>query len=166
MAIQVGDRLPEVTLWTMTPGGPQPLATCELFGGRRVVLVAVPAAFSPACSDVHVPGYLHLADELRAAGAERIVCVAVNDAWTMGAWGKALGVGEQLVMAADMNRDFTRALGMEIDLARFGDGLRSKRYAAILDDGVVRWLAVEPGPGVNVSGAEAALGALAALAAA
>lgn len=161
--VSVGQSIPAANLWVKTAERPSPLSTGEIFAGQRVVLFAVPAAFSPACSDVHLPGYLALADDLRDAGADRIACVAVNDAWTMAAWAKSLSVGEHILMLADANRELTAALGMEIDLARFGDGVRSRRYAAIVDDGVVSWLAVERGPGVNVSGAEQALAALASL---
>lgn len=164
MSIEPGGRVPDTTLWIRTPDGTKALTTAEIFAGKRVVLFAVPAAFSPSCSDVHLPGYLARADELRAAGAETIACLSVNDGWTMGAWGKVAGVRNEILMLGDQNRDFTSGMDLEIDLTDFGDGIRSRRYAAVVDDGVVRWLAVEPGPGVHVSGADAALAALRSLA--
>ena len=160
MAIGVGDRIPAAKLRIKTDDGVRELTTEELFAGRRVVLFAVPGAFTRACSEVHLPGYLARATDLREAGADTVACVAVNDANVMDAWGRQMGVGDHILMLADGSAHFTRALGLEIDLGEFGLGIRSKRYAALVDDGVVRRLEVEPGPGVTVSAAEAMLDAL------
>ena len=158
--IDVGDSIPEVTLRTLTADGVRDVSTAELFSGKKVVLFAVPGAFTPTCSDNHLPGFLEHAGEIKARGVDTITCISVNDAFVMAAWGRDRGVGEQILMLADGNGDFTRALGLELDARRFGMGLRSRRYAAIVDDGVVRMLGVEDGPDVGVSSADAVLEAL------
>ncbi len=160
MTIQPGDRIPTATFTTMGADGPTPITTDELFAGRRVALFAVPGAFTPACSDTHLPGYQVRSTDIKAAGVDAIACVAVNDVFVMDAWGKARGVGDDIVMLADGNGDFARAMGLELDGTGFGLGIRSQRYAALVDDGVVEWLGVEPGPGVTVSSAEELLSAL------
>lgn len=160
MAIAIGDRIPEAVLRIETEDGVSTLTTDELFAGKNVVLFAVPGAFTGACSEVHLPGYLARATDLREAGADTIACVAVNDASVMSAWKRDRGVGDEILMLADGSAEFTRAMGLEIDLGAFGLGIRSKRYAALVDDGVVRRLEVEPGPGVSVSAAEEMLAAL------
>ncbi len=157
MPIQVGERIPEVTLTTMAADGPRAIGTTEIFAGKTVVVFAVPGAFTPTCSEEHLPGYLGRLDDLRRCGVDRVACVAVNDSHVMTAWGKALGVGEQILLLADGNADFARAVGLEIDLSRFGMGTRSRRYAAVVEDGRLLWLQVEPRGGVTVSGAEAVL---------
>jgi peroxiredoxin len=157
MAIQPGDRIPEVTLTTMAADGPRAIAAAEVFDGRTVVLFAVPGAFTPTCSDEHLPGFVTRLDELRGHGADRVACIAVNDAYVMAAWAKARGVPPGILMLADGNGEFTRAMGLEADLGRFGMGLRSRRYAAVVVDQVVQWLEAEPGGGVTVSGADAVL---------
>ncbi|HRC86528.1 MAG TPA: peroxiredoxin, partial [Thermoanaerobaculia bacterium] len=128
--------------------------------GKKAVLFGVPGAFTPTCSDEHLPGFLVHYDELKAKGVELIVCVAVNDHHVMNAWGKARNVGDYLLLLADGNGDFARATGLDFDLSRAGMGLRNRRYAMVLDDGRVRYLGVEPAPGVSVSGAAAVLEAL------
>ena len=158
MAIQVqeGDRLPDAKLHVMADGRPTAVSTSELFGGKKVVLFAVPGAFTPTCSEAHLPGYVVNADEIKAKGVDSIVCVAVNDAFVMDAWGKDRNA-DALVMAADGNSDFTKALGLEMDGTGFGLGLRSQRYAMVVDDGVVTKLAVEAPGAFEVSKAEAIL---------
>ena len=159
MAIQEGDRLPEATLHVIRDGRPAAVTTAELFGGKKVVLFAVPGAFTPTCSQAHLPGYVVNADAIKAKGVDSIVCVAVNDAFVMDAWGADRNA-EELVMAGDGNGDFTAALGLEMDGRGFGLGTRSERYAMIVDDGVVAKLAVEAPGAFEVSKAEAILEAL------
>ncbi len=153
MAIQVGDTLPSGTLKTMGKEGPTDITTDEIFKGKKVVLFAVPGAFTPGCSITHLPGFVVNADKIKARGVDTIACMSVNDAFVMGAWGKAQNA-EELLMLADGNGDFTAALGLELDARGFGMGQRSQRFSMIVDDGVVTQLNVEPGPGVDVSSAE------------
>lgn len=145
MSIKVGDKLPEATFTIMGEGGPKPVASGELFAGKTVVLFAVPGAFTPTCSEQHLPGFVGHADALKAKGVATIACTAVNDVFVLNAWAKARDAGE-ISMLADGNADFAKALGLDIDLTRFGLGTRSKRYAMIVDDGVVKYLAVEDSP--------------------
>lgn len=159
MAIQEGEKLPEATVHVMRDGRPAAVTTAELFGGKKVVLFAVPGAFTPTCSQAHLPGYVANADKIKAKGVDDIVCVSVNDAFVMDAWGKDRNA-EHLVMAGDGNADFTKALGLEMDGSGFGLGTRSQRYAMVVDDGVVTKLAVEAGGAFEVSKAEAILEAL------
>ena len=159
MAIQEGDRLPEATLHVMRDGRPTGVTTAELFGGKKVVLFAVPGAFTPTCSQAHLPGYVANADKIRAKGVDSIVCVAVNDAFVMDAWGKDKNA-DALVMAGDGNGEFTAALGLEMDGSGFGLGARSQRYAMVVEDGVVAKLAVEAPGAFEVSRAEAILESL------
>ena len=159
MAIQEGDRLPDATLHIMVDGRPSAVSTGELFGGKKTVLFAVPGAFTPTCSQAHLPGYVANADKIKAKGVDSIVCVAVNDAFVMDAWGQH-GNAEELVMAGDGNGEFAKALGLEMDGTGFGLGTRSQRYAMIVDDGVVSKLAVEAPGAFEVSKAEAMLEAL------
>jgi peroxiredoxin len=159
MAIQVGDKIPSATLKVAAADGMKDVATDELFRGK-VVLFAVPGAFTPTCSAKHLPGFVQNADAIRARGVDRIVCLAVNDAFVMGAWGRDQHVGDKIVMAADGNGEFTRALGLELDATRFGMGLRSQRFALVAQDGVVKHLAVEAPAKFEVSSAEAVLEAL------
>jgi peroxiredoxin len=160
VALSVGDTIPNVKLMTSTVEGLEPVETGEVLGTGKVVLFAVPAAFSPTCSDHHLPGFVMLADELLAKGVDRIACVAVNDAWAMGAWGAAQGTGDKILMLGDGNGEFTAAVGLELDLSKAGAGLRSQRYAAILQDGVVQELFFETGRGVEATSAESVLKAL------
>lgn len=153
MSIQVGDRIPEATLRTMTPEGPREMSSSDYFSGRRVVLFSVPGAFTPTCSAKHLPGFIELADDIFARGVDAIGCMAVNDVFVMGAWGRSAGAGE-IDMLADGNGEFTAALGLELDSRAFGMGMRSQRFALVADDGVVTQLFVE-GPGeFRVSSAE------------
>jgi len=156
MPIQVGDKIPSVTLKTTDL---QDAATDELFAGK-VVLFAVPGAFTPTCSAKHLPGFVEKAAEIRAKGVDRIVCLSVNDAFVMGAWAKAHGAGDDVTLVADGNGEFSRAVGLDFDGSNFGMGLRSQRYAAIVEDGIVKHLAVEAPMQFEVSSAEAILAAL------
>ncbi|GAB4360613.1 MAG: peroxiredoxin [Immundisolibacter sp.] len=160
MSIKVGDKIPSVTLTQMTAEGPKPISTDEVFAGKKVVLFAVPGAFTPVCSGQHLPGYVKLADQIKAKGVDQIVCVSVNDAFVMGAWGKDQQVGDKVLLLADGNADFARAMGLELDATGMGIGIRSQRYALIADNGVVTHLAVEEGRNFEVSKAESILAAL------
>jgi peroxiredoxin len=157
MTIEPGDTFPDIQLRMMTQDGVRSQSTHEIFAGKRVVLFGVPGAFTPTCSDKHLPGFLMNASEIRDAGADLIACVGVNDAFVMHAWAKARNVGDRILMLADGNADLARALGLEFDASRFGEGIRSKRYAAILDNLEIEELAVEPEGGLTVSSAEAIL---------
>ena len=159
MTIAVGDKIPNAKLQTMGEDGPTPIGTEEIFAGKRVVLFALPGAFTPGCSMAHLPGYVVNADKILAAGVDTIACLSVNDAFVMDAWGKAQNA-EKILMLADGNGDFTSAIGLELDGRAFGMGVRSQRYAMIVDDGTVTLLNVEPGTGVDVSSAETILAAL------
>jgi peroxiredoxin len=161
MTINVGDRIPSVTLKQLTSEGVKEFTTDEIFRGKRVVLIAVPGAFTPACSQRHLPGYVDKAADIKAKGIDEIACVAVNDAFVMGAWGRDQKAEGKVRMLADGSGDFTRALGLELDLSKGGLGVRSKRYSMLVDDGVVKSLNVEQQPGqVDLSGVEAMLKAL------
>ncbi len=152
--IKVGDKLPAAELTAMTGDGVQKLSTDVIFGGRKVAVLGVPGAFTPTCSSNHLPGYINSADALRAKGIDSIVCIAVNDVHVMNAWSKATGADGKVMMLADGNGEFSRALGLENDLTVAGMGKRSKRYSMVVDDGVVTSLNVEQKSGVNVSGAD------------
>lgn len=160
MTLEVGQRMPEGTLTTMAPDGPRPVPAGELFAGKRVVLFAVPGAFTPTCSDTHLPGFQARADDLAQRGVDTVACMAVNDVFVMDAWRRARGVGPSITMLADGNGDYARALGLELDASRWGMGTRSRRFAAIVEDGRLSWLAVEPGGEVGVSSADAVLAEL------
>ena len=160
MALSVGDTIPNVKLMTMTGEGLKPVQSGEVLGRGKVVLFAVPGAFTPTCSDHHLPGFVLQADEILAKGVDRIACVAVNDAFVMNAWGNAQGTGDKVLMLSDGNGEFTAAVGLQLDGSGFGLGTRSQRYAAILQDGVVQDIFVEPDTGVSVSGADQVLKAL------
>lgn len=159
MAVQVGDKIPEATMKVMGEKGPEDLTTESLFAGKKVVLFAVPGAFTPTCSAAHLPPFVWYADKIKEKGVDSIVCVSVNDAFVMAAWAKDRHA-EALIMAADGNGDFTRAMGLELDGSGFGLGTRSQRYSLIADDGVISVLNVEAGPGIDVSSAEKILESL------
>jgi peroxiredoxin len=159
MTIKAGDKIPSSTLKTMGEKGPTDISTDDIFAGKKVLLFAVPGAFTPGCSITHLPGYVVNADKIKARGVDTIACMAVNDAFVMDAWGKAQNA-EELLMLADGNGDFTAALGLELDGRGFGLGTRSQRFAMIVDDGTVTHLNVESGPGVDVSSAETMMGLL------
>jgi peroxiredoxin len=161
MTIKVGDRIPSVTLKTPSPEGPKEITTDELFRGKKAVLFAVPGAFTPACSQRHLPGFVEHADELKAKGVDLIACVAVNDAFVLNAWAREQRADGKVMMLADGSGDFTRALGLELDLTKGGLGRRSQRYSMLIEDGVVKALNLESQPGqVTASSAEAMLKAL------
>ena len=160
MAISVGDRVPDVTLRTMSAEGPAAVQSTDVLGSGKVVLFAVPGAFTPTCSDHHLPGFVLRADDLRAKGVDTIACLAVNDAFVMGAWGQSQNTGDSILMLADGNGEFTAEAVLEMNGSGFGLGTRSQRYAAIIDDGVVTELLVEPAPGLDVSSADSVLAKL------
>ena len=161
MAITVGDKVPSATLRYIGPDGPQEITTDQLFAGKKVALFAVPGAFTPACSQRHLPGFVDKAADLRAKGIDTIACVAVNDAFVMNAWGKAQNVGDKVMMLADGSGEFARALGLELDMRARGLGVRSQRYSMLVDNGTVKSLNVEAQPGqVEASSADAMLRAL------
>jgi peroxiredoxin len=160
MAIKVGDKLPDIELQVAKAGGIEKVKTSELFGGKKTVLFAVPGAFTPTCSAKHLPGFIDKADAIRAKGVDQIVCVSVNDAFVMGAWGQDRGAGDKVVMLADGSGEFSKAVGLDFDGSNFGMGVRSQRYAAIIDDGVVSALHVEKPMAFEVSTAEAILAQL------
>jgi len=159
MSIKTGDRVPSATLKKMGEKGPENLTTDAIFAGKKVVLFAVPGAFTPTCSAAHLPGYVVNAHKFREKGVDTIACMSVNDAFVMGAWGKAQNA-EEILMLADGNAEFTKALGLTLDGTGFGMGLRSQRFAMVVEDGVVKQLAVEPAGGLDVSAAEKVLAAL------
>ena len=160
MTIQIGEKIPSITLSTMTSEGPKPIVLDELCAGKKVVLFAVPGAFTPTCSVQHLPGYINNAAALKEKGVDVIACISVNDPFVMGAWGEERNVGEEVLMLADGNGDFTSAVGLELDGTGFGLGTRSQRYAMVIDSGVVSVLNVEPGPSLEVSAAERILESL------
>jgi len=154
MTIKVGDKIPSVTLMQMKDGGPKPVSTDELFKGKKVALFALPGAFTPTCSAKHLPGYIQQYEALKAKGVDAIACLSVNDAFVMGAWGTQQGAGDKVMMLADGNGDFTRAVGLEMDGSKFGMGKRSQRYSMIVEDGVVKSLNVEAPGAFEVSSAD------------
>ena len=159
MAIQEGDKLPAATFHIMEDGKPTPKTTDDLFAGKKVVVFAVPGAYTPTCSQAHLPGFVVNADAIKGKGVDSIVCLSVNDAFVMDSWGKDKNA-EELLMVGDGNGEFTAAIGLEMDGSGFGLGTRSQRYAMIVDDGTVTKLAVEAPGAFEVSSAEAVLGAL------
>lgn len=158
--IAAGEKLPDVSIMKGTADGPQPLTTTEYFAGTKTVLFAVPGAFTPTCSARHLPGFVDKADEIRAKGVDQIAAMAVNDAFVMAAWGKSAEALGKIDMLADGNGDFTRALGLESDSSQFGMGMRSKRFAMIIEDNVVKDLFVEEAGTFEVSSAEYVLARL------
>jgi peroxiredoxin (alkyl hydroperoxide reductase subunit C) len=157
MAIKVGDTIPSVKVMQATAEGPREVSTDEIFKGRTVVLFGVPGAFTPTCSAKHLPGFVQQADAIRAKGVDTIACMAVNDAFVMGAWAKDQGVGDKVTMLADGSAAFTKALGLEMDLTPRGLGVRCQRFALVAKDGKVTHLAVEAPGAFEVSKAEAIL---------
>lgn len=157
MSIAIGQSIPDATLGIMKEDGPAQVQAKELLGSGRVVLFALPGAFTPTCSAHHLPGYIEQADALSEKGVDRVVCLSVNDAFVMGAWGKHAGSGDKVIMAADGNAELTKAMGLEIDASAFGMGTRSQRYAMILQDGVVQGLWIDPPGSFQDSSVEAVL---------
>jgi peroxiredoxin len=160
MAIKAGERMPAGTLKRMTKEGPKDLSTDELFKGKLVVLFSVPGAFTPTCDAKHLPGFVQLADQIRAKGVDTIACMAVNDVFVMNAWGKASGVGDRILMLADGNGEYARALGLELDAKGYGMGTRGQRFAIIARDGVASHVNVEAPGQFKVSAADYVLGQL------
>ena len=161
MTIAEGDMLPEATFRSMGPNGIDTLSAKDVFGGKKVVLFAVPGAFTPTCHLKHLPGFIEVADAIKAKGVDDVVCVAVNDPFVLAAWVEATGAGDKVNILSDGNGEFTAKIGMDFDGSGVGLGTRSKRYAMIVDDGIVKFLRTEGDPGeVEVSTAEAVLAAL------
>ena len=154
MTIQIGDRIPSATLTRATDDGPKPVSTDEIFGGKTVALFAVPGAFTPTCSARHLPGFKDHAGDLKAKGVDAIACVSVNDVFVMKAWAKDQGVEGEILMLADGNGDFSRAVGLDFDGSKFGMGPRSQRYSMVVNDGVVEQLNVEQAGQFEVSSAD------------
>jgi len=160
MTISAGQKMPSGVLGVMTDAGPGAISTDDLFAGKKVVLVSVPGAFTPTCSMNHLPGFVDQADALREKGVDTIACMAVNDVFVMDAWGKDRGVGDNVMMLADGNGEYARALGLEMDGSGFGMGMRGQRFAIVVDDGVATHVGVEAPGQFEVSKAEAILEAL------
>ena len=157
MSIMIGEAMPAGTLTEMTEGAAAPVNTADLFRGKRVALFAVPGAFTPTCSQQHLPGFVAKADALKSKGIDTIVCMAVNDAFVMGAWGKDQNVGDKVTMLADGNGEYARALGLELDLTAHGLGTRSARFSMIVDDGSVTALNIDEGGALEISDADTLL---------
>ena len=160
MTIQAGDKMPGGTFGVMTDAGPGAISTDDLFSGKKVVLVSVPGAFTPTCSMNHLPGFVDHADEIKSKGVDTIACMAVNDVFVMDAWGKDRGVGDNVLMLADGNGEYSQALGLELDASGFGMGMRGQRFAIVVDDGTATHVAVEAPGQFEVSKAESILSAL------
>jgi glutaredoxin/glutathione-dependent peroxiredoxin len=160
MAIKAGDRMPSGTLKMMTKDGPKDVSTDELFKGKKVVLFSVPGAFTPTCDAKHLPGFVQLADQIRAKGVDTIACMAVNDVFVMSAWGKASSAGDKVMMLADGNGEYAKALGLELDARKFGMGTRGQRFAVVVDNGTAKSVHIEEPGQFKVSAAEYILGQL------
>jgi len=154
MTIKVGEKIPSATLMQMKDGTPQPVRTNDFFSGKKIVVFALPGAFTPTCSAKHLPGFVQHAEELKQRGVDAIACVSVNDAFVMGAWGEQQKVGDKVAMLADGNGDFVKALGLELDASKFGMGKRSQRFSMIVENGEVKTLNVEEPGSFSVSSAE------------
>ena len=154
MTIKVGDAIPSMKLMKATSEGPKETSTDEIFKGKKVVLFAVPGAFTPTCSAKHLPGFVQNADAIKAKGVDTIACISVNDAFVMGAWGKDQKAGDAVLMLGDGNAEFTTAMGLTMDGSKFGLGTRSQRYAMVVQDGVIKDLFVEKPGAFEVSSAE------------
>lgn len=160
MTLVAGEKMPSGSFGVMTESGPDQVSTDELFAGKKVVLVSVPGAFTPTCSEGHLPGYINLADDLRSKGIDTIACMAVNDVFVMSAWGKDRDVGGKVMMLADGNADYAKALGLDFDASAHGMGIRGQRFAIVVDDGVATHVAVEAAGEFDVSKAESILATL------
>jgi glutaredoxin/glutathione-dependent peroxiredoxin len=154
MAIKAGDRMPSGTLKTMTKDGPRDLSTDDLFNGKKVVLFSVPGAFTPTCDAKHLPGFVENIEAFKAKGVDTVACMAVNDVFVMNAWGKHSGAVDKVLMLADGNGDYARALGLELDARGFGMGTRGQRFAIVVDNGVAKQVLVEAPGQFKVSAAE------------
>lgn len=160
MTIVAGEKMPSGSFGVMTESGPDQVSTDELFAGKKVVLVSVPGAFTPTCSKGHLPGYINLADDLRSKGIDTIACMAVNDVFVMSAWGKDRDVGGKVMLLADGNADYAKALGLDFDASAHGMGIRGQRFVIVVDDGVATHVAVEAAGEFDVSKAESILATL------
>lgn len=160
MTLVAGEKMPSGSFGVMTESGPDQVSTDDLFAGKKVVLVSVPGAFTPTCSKGHLPGYINLADDLRSKGINTIACMAVNDVFVMSAWGKDRDVGGKVMMLADGNADYAKALGLDFDASAHGMGIRGQRFAIVVDDGVATHVAVEAAGEFDVSKAESILATL------
>jgi peroxiredoxin len=150
MTLAIGQRLPEATFRVLGPDGIDTMTTAQVFGGKKVVLFAVPGAFTPTCHLKHLPGFIESADEFKANGVDSVVCIAVNDPFVLGAWAEKSGGKGKVLFLSDGNAEFTKKIGMDFDGSGFGLGVRSKRYAALVENGVVKALNIEESPGVAV----------------
>ena len=157
MAIKTGDRLPDASFTVMGAKGPEPVTTKDFFGGKKVALFAVPGAYTPTCSEQHVPGFVSRVEELKGKGIDAVACTAVNDVFVMDHFGKDTGASGKIAMLADGNGDFAKAIGLEIDLTKFGLGVRSKRYSMLVEDGVVKSLNIDEAPPVHDNSSAATL---------
>ena len=157
MSIKTGETIPEASFKQMTSDGIVDISTRELFEGKKVVLFAVPGALTPTCSEIHMPGFVEHLETIKAKAVDTVACVAVNDVFVINEWRKSRSIPDDILLLSDGNGEFTAKVGLELDASRFGMGTRSRRYAAVVDDGVVTYLGVEPAGQVGVSGAEAVL---------
>ena len=160
MAIKVGDKLPDAAFYTMSPEGPKPMTTADVFGGKKVVLFAVPGAFTPTCHNTHLPGFIQMAGDMKSKGIDTIACTAVNDIFVLTAWAKQTGADGKILFLADGAADFAKKVGLELDLTARGMGVRSQRYSMLVEDGVVKQLNLEAPGKSEVSNAETLLGQL------
>ena len=160
MTIKVGDKLPDATFNTMSPDGPKPMTTADVFGGKKVVLFAVPGAFTPTCHNTHLPGFIQMAGDMKSKGIDTIACTAVNDVFVLSAWAKQTGADGKILFLADGAADFAKKVGLELDLTARGMGVRSRRYSMVVENGVVKHLAVEAPGQFEVSSADAVMKAL------
>ena len=160
MTIKAGDRMPSGKLKTMTADGPKDISTDDLFKGKKVVLFSVPGAFTPTCDAKHLPGFIQNVESLKGKGVDTVACMAVNDVFVMNAWGKQSNTGDKVLMLADGNGDYARALGLELDARGFGMGTRGQRFAIVVDDGVAKTVNIEAPGQFKVSAAEHILGQL------
>ncbi len=160
MTIEVGDRVPSVQVHVLANGAPSGISTDDIFGGKKVALFGLPGAFTRTCSAKHLPGFTNNADALKAKGIDTVVCLSVNDAFVMGAWGEAQDVGEKVMMVADGSANFTKAAGLDIDMSEKGYGLRSRRFSMIVDDGTVTTLHIDEPGTFETTSAEVLLGDL------
>ena len=160
MTIEVGDKVPSVQVHILADGAPSPISTDDIFGGKKVALFGLPGAFTRTCSAKHLPGFVDNADSLKAKGIDAVVCISVNDAFVMGAWGESRDVGDNVMMVADGSANFTKAAGLDIDMSEKGYGLRSRRFSMIVDDGTVTTLHIDKPGTFETTSAEMLLGDL------
>ena len=154
MTINTGDTVPAATMFTMTADGPGAVSTDDIFKGKKVAVFGLPGAFTPTCSAKHLPGFVQNADAIKAKGVDTIVCMAVNDAFVMGAWGENQNVGDKVMMVGDGDAEFTKAAGLDLDLTGRGLGLRCQRFSMIVDDGVVQSMSIDPAGTFEATSAE------------